>query len=278
MSVWETIEDAVVQELAGLMQGGSALLATVKGHTPRDRKVLVGAISRERLPAGYVIATSRDSGGKEARRAGSALFSVLLAAGSLRSDDEARTGADDVTGIFTLAEAAVEALQDLTVDSDRKLLLIDERPAGGDEGLVVWEQRYEVRRQSETVAPEFGGVILAGSPSEVHVELKPVRRATSSFSFPGIDGVFERSLGARERAILWRGQLRSFDDTSLNSVESAIEQEVLTGEEKTMTDSWSRSYDFCVAESFERIGPRRRDELTGMALQDFQLEFTQLSQ
>ena len=76
MSAWETIEDAVVQTLEGLTPGGSALLATVKGHTSRDRKVLVAAISRERLPAGYVIATSRDASEKSTRRPGSPAFSV----------------------------------------------------------------------------------------------------------------------------------------------------------------------------------------------------------
>jgi len=276
VSTWETIEDAVVATLEELTSGQSALLATAKGHTSRDRKVLIAAISRERLPAAYVIATSRDASEKVTRRPGSPAFSILLASGSLRSDEEARTGSEEVTGIFTLSEEVAAALQDLAVGGDRRLLLIDERPAGGEEGMIVWEQRYEVRRESEGSAPTFGGEALAGSDSEVHVELGPLTRATSSFSFPGLDGVFERNLGVRERVIVWRGQLRAASDAALNTLESAIEQELRAGEEKTMTDAWGRSHELCVLKSFARRGPRRRDELTGEALQDFEFEFTQL--
>jgi len=226
MSSWETTENGLIQVLEGLTFGQAALLSTVKGCTARDRKSLIAAISRELLPAAYVLAAGRDSGDKASRRAGVPAFNVLLAAGSLRSDDEARKGADDVVGIFDLSQEVAEALQDLLLDTDRQCLLVDERPAGGDEGTIVWEQRYELRRQSELTAPTFGGTALAGADSEVFVELGALRRAASSFSFPGVDGVFERHLGVRERPIKWRGQLRAANDSALNSIESAIEQEV----------------------------------------------------
>jgi len=276
MNAWETIEHTVVEALEALTSGESALLATVRGRTSRDRKLLLASINRERLPAAYVVTTGRDAGDKTFRRSGSPGLSVWLAARSLRSDDEARTGTTDVTGLFTLSEQAAGALQDLAVGSDRQLLLVDERPAGGEEGTIVWEQRYEVRRQSELTAPTFGGIALAGAASEVHVELGPVRRATSSFAFPGVDGVFERYSGLRARAITWRGQLRAAEDAALNAIESAIEDEVAGGQEKTMIDAWGRSHELCVATSFTRVGLRGRDALSGEALQDFEIEFTQL--
>ena len=276
VSVWETIEDAVVQTLAGLTCGGSALLSTVRGHTSRDRKLVIGAISRERFPAAYVMTAGRGAGEKTFRRPGPPALSVLLAARSLRSDEEARTGAAEVTGVFTLSERVASALQDLAVGQDRRLLLVEERPAGGEEGTIIWDQSYEVHRRSGQSGPTFGGVALAGSASEVHVELGPMRRATASFSFPGVDGVFERNLGLRGRPITWRGQLRAADDAGLNTIESAIEQEVCGGQEKTMVDPWQRSHELCVLKSFHRLGRRGRDALSGEALQDFELEFTQL--
>ena len=108
------------------------------------------------------------------------------------------------------------------------------------------------------------------------MELGVLRRATSSFSFPGIDGVFERNLGVKDRAILWRGQLRATSDSAMNVLESAIESEVQAGEARTMIDAWGRSQAQCVVKSFARRGPRGRDSLSGQAIQDFEIEFTQL--
>ncbi|UCD28525.1 MAG: hypothetical protein JSV03_15825 [Planctomycetota bacterium] len=278
MSAWETIENAIVQAVQQLTLGSSSLLATVKGRTARDRKSLVTAVGRELLPAAYVLAVGRDAGDKATRRPGAPAFNVLLATRSLRDDDEARTGSDDVTGMFDVSEKVAEALQDLLVDTNRRLLLVDERSIGPDEGTIVWEQRYVLRRQSEISAPTFGGVALAGSDSEAHVELGRLRRAVSAFSFPGIDGVFERNVGIRERPIKWSGQLRAANDSVLNNIESNIEDEVRDGEAKTMVDSWGRSHQMCVLKSFLRCGRRQRDELTGESLQDFEIEFTQLGQ
>ena len=277
MSTWKTIEDEIVQAIAAITEGGSALLATAKGYAARDRKFLIAAIGRELLPAAYVMACGRAAGEKTNRRAGVPEVNVLLATRSMRDDGEARLGADDVVGIFDLSEKVVSALQDLLVDTDRELLLVDERLVGGDEGTVICEQRYELRRQSELSSPTIGGVALAGSDSKVHVELDILRSASSLFSFPGVDGVFQRNLGVRGRTIKWCGQLRAASDSALNVIESAIEQEVRAGEAKTMVDSWGRSHQMCVLNSFVRNGPRRRDELTGQALQGFEIEFTQLS-
>jgi hypothetical protein len=98
----------------------------------------------------------------------------------------------------------------------------------------------------------------------VHVDVKERRRAASLFSFPGIDGVFERNLGLREQPIVWRGQLRAADDAALNALEAAMESEIANGQEKTMVDPWGRSYASCVVKAFRRAGSRRRDHPPGL--------------
>ena len=272
MSSWETIEQAVVTVLDGV-----SLLETVAGRSAQDRTLLTAAIVRERMPAAYVIATGREGSDQAYHRPGSPAIHVWLAARSHRNEDDARVGAVDVTGVFDLAEQAAGALQDLMIGADLRLLLIDERSIHSADGLTIWEQRYEVRRQSETTAPTFGGVAVAGADGVVQVELGELRRATSSFSFPGIDGVFEHSLGVRERPIVWSGQLRASSDSALNAIESAIEDEVHSGEAKTLVDAWGRTHDSCAARTFRRRGPRQRDALSGEALQDFELTFVQLN-
>lgn len=276
MSVWEMIEDAVVQALEQLSSGGSSLFATVKGRTSRERKQLIAALGRERLPAAYVITRGRESGDKTFRRSGSPTLSVLLGQRSLRSDHEVRAGSDEVTGIYELSEQVVVALQDQVVAWDRRLLLVDEQPAGGDEGTIIWEQRYEVRRLASIAAPTFGGVELAGTDSEVVVEVNELQHASSLFSFPGVDGVFRRGLGARERRIVWRGQMRAASNSILNAREQGIEELVRSGEAATMTDACGRSYPSCAVKAYRRCSPRQRDELSEESLQDFEIEFTQL--
>jgi len=277
MSVYKTIEDKVVETLTAITVEGSPLLATAKGYTQRDRKALMSAIGRELLPAAYVMMTGRENGDKAVRRPGLPTLSVLLAAKSLRNEDDARTGSDDVTGMFTLSEEVIQALQDLVVDSDRLLLLIDDQPVGSSDGMVIWEHRYELRRQTGSYTPLFRGSSLIGSDSVVRVELGDLQREVSTFSFPGIEGVFERHMGARERPIFWRGQLRAASDTALNTIEENIEDEVRLGISDNMWDPWARTHRYCVLRTFRRKGPRLRDELTGEALQDFELEFAQLA-
>jgi hypothetical protein len=272
MSSWETIEQAVITALDDL-----SLLETVAGRSTQDRKLLTAAMARERMPAAYVMVTGRAGSDKAYHRPGAPAIDVWLAARSHRHDDEARIGADDVTGIFELAEPAASALQDLTIGTNQSLLLIDERAIGGEDGLYIWQQRYEVRCRAETTAPTFGGVPLTGTESVVQVELGELQRASSCFSFPGIDGVFEHSLGVRERPIVWSGQLRAASDSALNFIESAIENEVRSGEAKSLVDAWGRTHDACTARTFRRRGPRQRDALSGEALQDFELTFVQLN-
>ncbi len=286
-SLWEEIESNTVQALQDLEVSGSPLLRTVRGATLRgasgrgataqDRRVLVGSIARERTPAAYVVAGGRETSDKTFRRAGSLAFSVLLATRSERSDDEARRGGVDENGMFALAEQVALDLHDRTVFFDWRLLLVDEHPIGGEEGTIVWEQRYEARRIHGLTVPTFDGVVIAGSEGEARVVLGELRRASSTFSFPGIDGVYERYLGMRERPIVWRGQLRTSTTGGLDASEAGLENLVRTAKAGTIVDHSGRPHDNCVPRAYRRLGPTHVDPLTGQVLQDFELEFTQLS-
>lgn len=275
---WHDIEDAVAGALSALFEAGVPLLATVRARTARERKVTLASLARERFPAAYVAVSGRDSGDKDHRRAGLALLTVVYACRSERQDDEARRGGSDVVGVLTIVQAAAMALQDLALPGGRRLLLIDEHAVGGEEGSALWEQRYEVRRESGSLVPRFGGIDVGGADSRVEVCVGELRRAVSLFAFPGVDGVFERFAGTRERSIVWRGQLRAADDAALNAIEEGLEDLVRRAEVNSVRDSWSRTFDHCVARSYRRVGARGCDDLTGQAVQAFELEFVQLSQ
>lgn len=277
-STWHDIEDAVVGTLSGLTVEGAALFRTVQARTARDRKAMASALSRERWPAACVAVTGRDAGDREYRRAGASLVTVLYACRSERRDDEARRGGPDVVGVLSVAQAAAGALQGLALPGGRRLLLIDEHAVGGEEGSALWEQRYEVRRESGSLVPRFGGMEVAGAASRVEVQVSELRRAASTFAFPGVDGVFERFAGTRERAIVWRGQLRAADDEALNTIEAGLEALVAEARADSVRDAWGRTFHACVARTYKRLGPRGSDDLTGQALQEFELEFVQLSQ
>lgn len=277
---WQTIEAEVVATLGGLTAEGAGgpLLATVRGYTARDRKQVVAALMRERLPAAYVMLTGRDAGDKDYRRAGAPLVSVLYAARSERCDDEARHGGVDVVGVMPVAAAGACGLHDLELDGGGRLSLAEERAVTGEEGTALWEQRYEVRRLSGGWVPKFGGAELLSASSVVEVHIGEIKRASSRFAFPGLDGVFERFAGMRERPILWRGQLRSPDDAGLNVIEEGLERLAREAAIESVEDPWGRRFDDCVLRSFKRVGPRRWDPLSGEALQNFEIEFVQLAQ
>jgi len=244
----------------------------VTARTVRDRKVVAAAIGRERLPAAWVMLTGREENSGEA---GGVQLSVLLATRGLRDDGEVRIGGEGVRGMWTVAQAVANALHDAAVNGWR-LTLGGERPAGGEEGTILWEQRYLVARSASESAPTFGGVALAGASSRIAVEVGALHRASESFSFPGVDGLFERYLGVRERPIVWRGRLRAADDEALNAIEDAIESEIRAGRCATMADPAGRSFESCVVKSLKRRGSRTRDELTNEPVQDVEIEFAQL--
>ena len=119
---------------------------------------------------------------------------------------------------------------------------------------------------AESAAPTFGGATLTGDKATVRVDVGELRVAASSFSFPGIDGVFERRLGVRERPIWWRGELRG-DNDYLNFIEANIENELRDGQAKTMVDAYGRQHQGLRAQGLpeNRTTRLRRNERRGGA-------------
>ena len=277
MSDWATIENEVVSVLEGLTVGQEKLLATVMAQTARDRKVLLEAIQGERLPAAYVMITGRVPGDRDAVLAGRVQLSVLIATRSLRADAEARVDGPGVLGMWTVVRQVAGGLQDRMVADTWLMGLVDERPTGGQAGTIVWEQRYEASRPAATTPPTFDSVAVAGTSSKIRVEVGELKRASELFAFPGVDGVFERFGGVRDRPIWWRGQLRAASDAALNTLEAGIEAEIRAGRAATMVDAWGRAFEECVVRAYRRRGPRARDELSGAVLQEAEIELAQLA-
>lgn len=276
MSDWSTIENDVVDALAGMTSEGSPVFATVRGVTPTSPRSLISALGRERMPAAYVSLTGRIGSDKSTGLPGAASMNVTLMTRSFRSESEPRQGLDGEGGMWSVAERVGRLLHGRLVEGTWQSELQSERGLDGPSGAFAWEHSYRVYRPATTSHPTFGGVDLAGALSRVEVHLGPIDRAVSAFAFPGIDGVFERDLGDRGRTITWEGELRADGDAALNLTEAAIEAEIGAGLARTMTDGWSRHFMQCVAKRFVRDGNRRHDALTGEAVQPFTLTFTQL--
>ena len=276
MSTWLAIEDAMVAKLKQAKVNTATAFATVRSVTSRDRKALTAQIERELLPAAYVVVSGRDVGEKPFRRAGLAQITVLLAKRSDRNDAEARRGGVDGLGIYAIAQAAAAALQGLEVDYRCRLLMLDERSIGGEDGTVFWEQRYEAQRHSARYDAKFAGSTMIGALSEVQVEIGALSRTGMTFGFPGVDGVFEQSAGTRERPIVWRGQLRALTDDALNQIERDLESCIRRAEVNVLMTPCLQRFEYCTPRRFTRKGLRRFDDATGLAVQDFELEFSQL--
>ena len=276
MSPWSTIENEIIQVLAGLRANEGPLLAHVAACTARDRKEVAEQIVRQAMPAALIMIAGRDRGDRQYGHAGRAFIEVILATRSLRRDAEARTGLDGNGGLWAIAHQVASALDNRTIAATWRSGLIDEKPAGGAEGTILWLQRYDLHRPAKVSAPTYGGVALAGAMAHVDVQVGNLQQATSSFAFPGMDGVFIRSLGTRDREIVWSGELRAETDTAMNGIEAAIENEIHMGLEKNMVDPWSRAYESCIVKTFSSNGPRSRDELSGQVRQSFKIHFVQL--
>ncbi len=284
MGEWSAIESEVLTVLTQMEGASGPLLATARAVAAQDRKKLAAALVRERMPAAYVAVCGRQTskqgsanGRGEAATTGAPLLSILLGSRSDRSADDLRKGGTGVVGVFELAEVAAGALQNRGICGPRRLQLLHETCLGSEDNVCLWEQQYVVPQVAVLPAPTFGGEFLAGAGSYVEVEIGAARRSSTAFAFPGIDGVFEQFLGMRERPIFWRGQLRGDGDAALDALEEAIEEELRKGTAQTMADEYGRSYASCVMQSFQRRGARRREEVTGKTIQDFEIEFQQLT-
>ncbi len=271
---WSTLETEILQALAALESEGAPLLATVKGRSSGDRKSLASAFLRERMPAAYVLSAGRTQRASDVMD--TMQVAVWLATRSERGDDDARLGGADVTGMYPLAQEVLSALHDRVMPEDVRLRFVDEKALTGGDGALLWEQVYALDSAPRPAVPLFGGVALAGSSSRMRVEVGPLQRVATQFSFPGIDGVFERNLGTRERRIVWQGELRAEGAAALTALETAVEDELAKAQAKTVVDEWGRAFDACVLRSYARKGPRRVDARSGGVIQEAVLEFAQL--
>ncbi len=277
MSNLGDLEAAVVGLIAAIQSGGSAVFRSASGFSDPDRKRSTAHLRRQVAPAALVIYSGRLRTDAAESVVGLEKLTVLVSAENLRGRDDPRTGDGTWHGGFELLGFTTTALDGVLVQTDRRLIAIDEQVAYADETHVVYEQRYAVDRVAELAAPTFDGVALAGAGSLVNVVVGEVKAETQTFAFPGIDGVYRHHLGMRSRPIVWRGQLRASSDAALNTIESGIEAAVANPGAFTMVDSWSRSFADCVCERFVRTKPRRRHPTRGDALQPFEVHFAQLN-
>ncbi len=277
MSDLGDLESAVVGLVAAIQSAGSPVFRSVDGFSDPDRKRSTAHIRRLAAPAGLVVYSGRLRADAADSVVGLEKLTVLISAENLRGGDDPRAGDGVWHGGFELLGLVSSALDGVLVQTDRRLIAIDEQVAFADATHVVYEQRYAVDRVAELAAPTFDGMALAGASSVVNVVVGEATAETRSFAFPGIDGVFRHHLGMRSRAIVWRGQLRASSDSALNTIESTIETAVADPGAFAMVDSWSRSFADCVCDRFVRTKARRRHPVSGDALQPFELHFTQLN-
>ncbi len=284
MSELGDLESAVVGLIAGIQDGGQPVFRAVAGYAKTDRPGNVSFIRSQNAPAALVsyegrLRLSAVRGGAEASRSivGLPRLTVWIRAQNQRGGDDVRYGDGSAMGGFELLALVMGVLDGAVVQTDRRLLAVEEQVAAADETDVIYEQRYVVDRVAELQAPTFNATALAGAESVVNVMVGPVDTATHAFAFPGIDGVFRHHLGTRGRVIRWMGQLRAASDAALNAVESNIEAAVGDALAHDVVDAWSRTFSECVLERFERIGNRRRHPVTGQAVQEFEMTFVQLN-
>ncbi len=262
MSAFGELEQAVVAALTNLRVGSARLFASVQGRAPADRRDALDLLERAPKPAALVVVGERTRPDAEGRRPGWPVVRVFVLSESLRSQTEARTATATAGGILALVERVAGALHRAVFLADRRLRLVQDAAVAGDDRRILWEQVYHVRREVAWLSPAFDGAALCGAESEVSVELR-------AFGAPSASA-------PRRRTITWRGTLRADDDDAMNEIELAIESVVRAGVAGVMTDPWGRVHPACVPLSYEHTAPRDRDDVTGEAVQDFELRFEQI--
>ncbi len=271
MSELGNITSSVSALISGITSESTPVFKTVLSFPDPDRRAGVAQVRRHVSPAALVIYAGRLRADVTDAVAGVPRLTILIAAEENRGD--AQVGSVG----FDLLDKVTSALDGALIDTDRKLLLLDEQIVDADGTHAVFEQRYLIDRVAELTPPTFNGVALAGNDSIVNVVVGDLVGERVAFGFPGIAGEFRHELGLRGRTIDWTGQLRAADDAAMNTVETTIESAVIDAAEYTMTDAWGRTFADCVCERFQRVGPRKRHPVTGQALQSFELRFVQLN-
>lgn len=277
MSELSDIESGVIGLVSAVQQGGQPVFASVAGGAAADRRSAVALVRSMVMPAVLVVVGQREGAGGAPGSVGDERVTVLVSGQSLRSADGARIGDVDSAGAFALAELVTAVLEGAVLSGVWRFVGVAQQVVSSDERTVIIEQRWLARRPADIGPPMFGGAVVTGSDAVVTMEVGARASRSVSFAFAGVDGAFRHVLGVDSRVIVWRGLLRAVDHATLSGVEAGLEQLVAAGPLGDVTDGLGQSFERCVAESFDREGPRRIEAVTGRVVQAFTLRFVQLA-
>lgn len=276
MGLLVDLEEALITAVSAVQVSGEHF-QTVRGFsTPRDRAV-EAAIRRERKPAAYITYDGRWSDVQDNFFHGQILFSVSVAVDGFRGGDEPRVGSSSIIGAFDWMSAVTESLVNESVLTDFFITYRSEAVTGSDETFVMLRQGYILLGPGFSTTPLFGGAAVAGAESWVQVQPMTLEAQHVDYGFPGVRGAFRHHLGIGGRGICWTGRLVAADDDALNTVEAGLDALVASGEAATVDDGRGNVFADCVADSFLRVGPRRYALDAVRPMQDFELQFTQLT-
>lgn len=267
MSQQGDLESAIRSAIEAIELDASKVFADVAGWAGRFDRLAVDRMGRLRKPAALVGFVEHRSG--EGQR-----WSVAIAGAGLRGGDEARTGSDDVMGIFQLLALVRASLDGQTLGSGDRLALLEEKLLDVDDRVVICQQLYRAERAGQQ--PLYDGQAVCGEASCVQVTVGPIEKEAVEFGFAGIDGVYRHEMGLRGRTVEWQGELRAADAATLDAVESGLEGYVADPSPHDLVDEFGRVFSHCVLDGLERKGPRRIDAVTSQVRQAFRLVFRQL--
>lgn len=274
MSLLADIENAIVTRLATATSGGQPLFATVRGASGPFRPAIRQALSRERLPAAFVIFIDEKLEPETDDEDRGPRFSILVADRALRVTSNPRQGDEDVTGAFALLEQARARLDGFGLTGHRLMTPLLQRFVDADDRLAIYEIVYRVRPIESPLL--IDGQPLGGDEAAWRVEAGGPRMEGAEFSFAGIDGTFRSLLAQRGRTIVCRGRLRAADDAALDVLEAALDELVLSGLARELIDGKNRVFSDCVPRRWARLGPRGVLDESGRVEQRCEIEFEQL--
>ena len=276
MSRLGDLENAIVNRLSQAMIGGSPAFETVRGFSGGNRAALREALRRERMPAAYVGFTDEPTAPEVRDQVRGAKFVVLVAARVLRLESDPRNGDANSIGAFQLLEASRTQLDDYAPSTGLQLVSVQEKFIDADNRVAIYELLYRVWPIVLPIAALlFDGSTIAGSDSVMTLDVGPFELEQSQFSFVGGGGVFQQALNVRPRTLVWRGEMRAQDNTSLNTIEAGIESRIVGQVPGNVTDGGSRVFTDCVLDRYVPDEGRRSE--VGMIVQDAELHFLQLN-